>query len=81
MPVPRNVTNWLLIPFNPLPLVFWKWRRYWALPYAVILAVWAACMVLAPHKLTDSALIVMTLAYIAFYAKNSGLLRMKGTEK
>ena len=79
--LPASSWNWLLIPFNPLPLVFWKWRRYWALPYAVILAVWSACMALAPHKLTDSALIVMTLAYIAFYAKNSGWLWMKGTEK
>lgn len=65
--LPASSWNWLLIPFNPLPFLFWKWRRYWALPYAVILAVWAACMVLAPHKLTDSALCLLVVSLIVMY--------------
>lgn len=65
--VPASSWNWLLIPFNPLPLVFWKWRRHWALPYAVILSVWSACMVLAPHKLTDSALCLLVVSLIVMY--------------
>lgn len=59
--------SWLIIPFNPLPLIFWKWRRHWALPYAVILLVWAAFMLFSPHLLTDPAYIILATAFIASY--------------
>ena len=28
--------NWLIIPFNPLPAICWKWRKYWVLKELVI---------------------------------------------
>lgn len=59
--------SWLIIPFNPLPLIFWKWRRRWALPYAVVLLVWSAFMLLWPHLLTDGAYIILTLAIVTSY--------------
>lgn len=59
--------SWLIIPLNPLPLIFWKWRRYWALPYAVALAVWSIVMIVYPHQLTDPTYIILTLALIVSY--------------
>ena len=59
--------NWLLIPFNPLPAIFWHWRKYWALPYAGILAMWCfgmAAMTLWGHVLVDWSHIVMVIAWI-----------------
>ena len=59
--------SWLIIPFNPLPLLLWKWRRKWCLPYAAIIGIWALVMWLWPHILTDSAYIVLSLALMISY--------------
>lgn len=64
--------NWLLIPFNPLPAIFWHWRKHWALPYAGILAVWClamAAMTLWGHVLVDWSHIVMVIAWIIIVIK------------
>lgn len=66
--LPCAAWNVLLIVFNPLPLVFWKWRKYWGLPYAAVLIVWSAWVFLAPHLPTDPAFAILALAYsIIFY--------------
>lgn len=67
--LPASDWNWLLIPFNPLPLLFWHWRRYWAWPFVGVLVVWEVFMLLSPHQLTDPAYLVLALAYVLFYAK------------
>ena len=36
--------NWLIIVFNPLPAIFWHWRKYWALPYTGVLILWCIAM-------------------------------------
>lgn len=59
--------SWLIIPFNPLPLIFWKWRRKWALPYAIVLLVWCAFMFFWPHMLTDGAYIVTAICLAVSY--------------
>ncbi len=59
--------SWLIIPFNPLPLLLWKWRKLWCLPYAVIIGIWVLVMWLWPHTLTDNAYIVLALALIVSY--------------
>ena len=59
--------SWLIIPFNPLPLLLWKWRRKWSLPYAVIISIWALVMWLWPHTLTDIPYIVLALALVVSY--------------
>lgn len=59
--------NWLIIPFNPLPLIFWHWRKYWALPYTGILTIWCfgmAAMTLWGHVLVDWSHIIMVVAWI-----------------
>ena len=67
--LPATDWNWLIIPFNPLPLVLWRWRRCWAWGFVAILLAWEAFMLLSPHQLTDPAYLVIVLAYIIFYAK------------
>lgn len=59
--------SWLIIPFNPLPLICWKWRRHWALPYAIVIALWLMAMMLWPHTLTDTAYLILSAALVADY--------------
>lgn len=61
--------NWLIVPFNLLPLVFWKWRRKWALWLAGVLVLWEVGMIAAPHRLTDPAYLVLAFAYILVYVR------------
>lgn len=61
--LPCTSWHWLIIPFNILPAICWKWRRYWALPYAVLIGVWAVCMLASPHQLVDNAMQVTALAF------------------
>ena len=67
--LPSTGWSWLLIPFNPLPLVFWKWRRYWAPGFAVVLVLWELVMVFSGHRLTDAAYPVLVLAVLVFCLK------------
>ena len=60
--------GWLMmVLFNPLPLLLWKWRRYWQLPYAVLLLIEALVLVCWPHMLVDPAYIVLLLSYIVLF--------------
>ncbi len=54
--------SWLLIPFNPLPAIFWKWRDKWEMPYGIVILIWSATMILIPHSLTDPALIIVAIS-------------------
>jgi len=72
--------NWLIVPFNLLPLVFWKWRKTWALWFAGLLVLWEVGMIFYPHRLTDPAYLVLVAAYIIFYISTARepLVRMVG---
>ena len=61
----------LMALFNPIPLVLWHWRKYWALPYAVALLVGLIVLICLPHMLVDPAILVLALAYIALFAKDT----------
>ena len=64
--------NWLIIPFNPLPAIGWKWRKYWALPYAGVLAVWCVAMTAITiwgHVLVDWSHILMVVSWIIIVIK------------
>lgn len=67
--LPATDWNWLVIPFNPLPLLFWRWRRWWAWPYVAVLVVWEGFLFFSPHRLTDAAYPVLVLGYIALYVR------------
>ena len=62
--LPCTNWNWLIVPFNVLPAICWKWRKYWALPYAIIVGVWAAVMIAWPHTLVDTSVIVLSIAFL-----------------
>ena len=60
--------GWLmLVLFNPLPLLLWKWHKCWQLPYAVLLLIEAIVLVIWPHMLVDPAYIVLLLSYIVLF--------------
>ena len=61
--------HWLIVPFNLLPLVFWKWRKKWALGFAGVLLLWEIGMIAYPHRLTDPAYLVLVAAYVMMYAR------------
>ena len=67
--LPATTWNWLLIPFNPLPLLFWRWRRQWALGFVFVLVAWSALMLLSTHALTDPPYQWIVLGYVALYLK------------
>lgn len=66
----------LMALFNPLPLILWRWRRYWSLPYAIVLLVGVVVLVCLPHMLVDPAILVLALAYIVLFVKE-GIKRLK----
>ena len=69
--------NWLIIPFNPLPVICWKWRKYWALPDAGLLTVWCIAMTTISfwgHVRVDWSHIVIVLAFIIILLKQSNIL-------
>ena len=65
--------SWLYIPFNMLPIICWKWRKYWALPYAMVLVTWCLIMVFVPHMLVDTTHIILTLAFAIVLLKQSNI--------
>lgn len=65
--LPCTEWNWLIVPFNPLPLLLWKWRRWWSLPFALILLGWIIMMIISSHKLVDTAYLVTAFAFVVMY--------------
>jgi len=67
--------SWLLIPFNLLPLICWKWRRYWHLPFGIICIIWALVLPMLPHMMTDWCYIVLAascgIAYVTMSFNDS----------
>ena len=62
--LPCTNWNWLIIPFNIFPAIVWKWRKYWSLPYGIMIGIWAMGMLLCPHQLTDYSMIVLAIAFM-----------------
>lgn len=67
----------LMALYNPLPLLLWRWRRYWALPYAIALLIGVLVLLCLQHMLVDPAIEVITLAYIVLFAKEGILPILK----
>ena len=66
--------NWLIIPFNILPAIFWHWRKWWALPCACALLIWCGVMagnMLWGHVLVDWSHILLVLAWTLILFKQS----------
>ncbi len=61
--------GWLMmVLFNPLPFLLWKWHKYWQLPYAVLLLIEALVLVCWSHMLVDPAYIILLLSYSVLFA-------------
>ena len=76
--LPCTDWNWLIIPFNILPVLTWPWRRYWALPYAAIIFLWCLVMIgeyFWGHVLVDWPHIILALAFCILFAKQSMLFK------
>ena len=71
--LPCTGWNWLIIPFNPLLAIAWKWRKYWALPYAGLLVAWMIGMVVPTHRLVDPSMLILTASWVGVLVKNSHL--------
>ncbi len=66
--LPCTGFSWLLIPFNPLPLLLWYWRKWWLLPFGLVCCVWS--IVMLAHKenpLVDPAHIILVFALAVNY--------------
>lgn len=61
----------MMILFNPLPLICWYWRRFWALPYAILLTAGVIVLACWPHMLMDPAILVLAISYVVLFAKDS----------
>ena len=69
--------NWLIIPFNPLPAIFWYWRKHWALPYAGLMVIWCVAMTATSiwgRVLVDWSHIVLVIAFAIVIFKQSNIL-------
>ncbi len=78
--LPNTDWNWLIIPFNILPILAWRWRRYWALPYAILVFVW--CLVMTGewffgHIIVDWSHILFALSFAIVLLKNSTFFARK----
>ena len=66
--LPNTEFSWLIIPFNVLPLLLWRWRRWWLLPFAVICIGWSIAMLIrVGNPLVESSYIVLALALAINY--------------
>ena len=74
-PLPGSEWSWLIVVFNPLPLIFWHWRKYWALPYAIIILLWCIGMLLAPHRLVDYAHLIWAVSFAVVLLKQWRMAR------
>ncbi len=60
--LPGTEYNWLLVPFNPLPLLLWHWRRRWCKQWLIINVLWCIAIVACPFICEDLAYIPLTMA-------------------
>lgn len=80
--LPCTDFSWLVIPFNPLPLLLWYWRRWWLLPFGLVCCVWS--IVMLAHKenpLVDPAHIILVFAlainYVGQWSQNRKTNQLK----
>ena len=59
--------NWLLVSFNPLPALLWKWRSRWQLAYACCLFVWIVAMLVVPYPQAEYPVLILSFAICVAY--------------
>jgi len=68
--LPGTGWNWLIVPFNPLVALGWRWRRKWWIAYCAIVAIWIGYMLISPHSLTIPAYLLLAAATAVCAASN-----------
>ena len=63
MPLPATGFTWLVVPFNPLPVICWKWRDKWAKWYVLVVVLWCIGMLCAPHRLVEPAHVIFAVSF------------------
>ncbi len=74
-PLPGTGMTPLIILFNLLPIIFWKWRKKWGIWFMALSVVWCVVMLCAPHRLVDGTYIVLALVYALSAAKQSDICK------
>lgn len=67
--LPATSWHWLVVPFNILPIVFWKWREKWRWYFVGVLVLWIVAMMAAPHRLIDPAYYYLVASAIALLVR------------
>lgn len=75
--MPCTEWNWLIIPFNVLPLLLWHWRERWAVPFAAVCVLWCLAVTVPKYGMVDPTHLLLTLAAAAAFLP----LRKQRTEK
>jgi len=75
--LPCTEWNWLIIPFNPIPALCWRWRDKIATPFGIITLIWAVGVALYPHQLVETAHVLMGLAAGLTVFSNEKIVRFK----
>lgn len=77
--LPCTQWNWLIIPFNPIPVLLWFWRKYWVYPFVTICIVWMIGLLLYPHQVIVPAhyVLVLTTMVSALELKEFSLTRWR----
>ena len=65
--------NWLFLAFNPLPALLWYWRKYWAIPYAILMIAWIIGVACAPHIVAFAEHMVLIVALCIVLLKQSAI--------
>jgi hypothetical protein len=78
--LPNTNWNWLIIAFNPLLAIIWRWRKYWAIPYATIIFIWILGMCSHPHMLVNNTYIALAICEIILLIKQMNVKFLKRTK-
>ena len=61
--LPNNEWNWLILVFNPLPILLWKWRNKWGKAYFIYTCTWAVVMLFWPHFVLCPAHLILGIGW------------------
>ena len=75
--LPCTEWNWLIIPFNPIPALCWRWRDKIGMPFGIITLIWATGVALYPHQLVETAHILMGMAAGVTFFSNEKNVKFK----
>lgn len=75
--LPCTNWNWLIVPFNVLPAICWKWRHYWSMPFAAIIGIWMAGMLVSSHQLVDYSMLVLAGTFMVILLNKRNRIQTK----